>query len=72
LLFYPKKQNTKSSSAIVRHVVEGIQECEDGKYLLVKDPTKPSLRLYNVGWETNFDVDDGDEDEDEEEEELDM
>ena len=34
--------------AILRHVVEVIDKCADGKYLMLKDPNKPVLRLYEI------------------------
>lgn len=34
--------------AILRHIVEVIDKCADGKYLLLKDPNKPLLRLYEM------------------------
>lgn len=33
---------------IVRTIVDMVQREEDGKYVLVKDPNKSILRLYNV------------------------
>eukprot|EP00475_Leptophrys_vorax_P007596 TRINITY_DN14812_c0_g1_i1.p1 TRINITY_DN14812_c0_g1~~TRINITY_DN14812_c0_g1_i1.p1 ORF type:complete len:583 (-),score=51.69 TRINITY_DN14812_c0_g1_i1:242-1990(-) len=33
---------------IVKHVVDMCMKLEDGKYLIVKDPNKPFLRLYEV------------------------
>jgi len=57
---------------ILRNIIDLIMSWEDGKYLLMKDPTKPVLRIYEVPWETFQDEDDMDEDEEEvEEEEVD-
>jgi translation initiation factor 3 subunit D len=33
---------------IVRTIVDMCLKREDGKYVLVKDPNKPTLRLYQV------------------------
>ncbi|CAI5469319.1 unnamed protein product [Closterium sp. Yama58-4] len=33
---------------IVKHIVDMCMKLEDGKYLIVKDPNKPFLRLYEV------------------------
>lgn len=34
--------------AILKHVLEALDRCEDGKYLFLKDPNKPLLRLYTI------------------------
>ena len=52
--------------AILRHVVEVIDKCADGKYLMLKDPNKPLLRLYEVPMSSFEDEDDSDDDDDEE------
>jgi translation initiation factor 3 subunit D len=40
-----------------------------GKYLLVKDPTKSVMRLYDIPWETFEEEDDEDEEEEFEDDE---
>lgn len=40
--------NLNNGWAIVRTFVDMLQKEPDGKYVLVKDPNKPTLRLYNV------------------------
>lgn len=52
---------------ILRNIINMVMAWEDGKYLLIKDPIKPVMRVFEVPWET-FGEDDGDEDEEEEEE----
>ena len=38
---------------------------EDGKYLLMKDPTKPVLRIYEIPWDTFADEEGTNEEEEE-------
>ena len=38
--------------AILKYLVEIVMKCEDGKYLFLKDPNKPMLRLYEISSET--------------------
>eukprot|EP00913_Durusdinium_trenchii_P001311 g1209.t1 len=54
---------------IIRNIVDLIMGWEDGKYLLLKDPTKSVLRIHEVPWDT-FQDDDEDEEADEEEDSL--
>jgi len=51
---------------ILRTFIDTIMEWDDGKYLIMKDPIKPVLRIYDIPWDT-FNEDDEDEDEEEEE-----
>jgi len=44
--------NLNNGWAIVRTFVDMVMREPDGKYVLVKDPNKPTLRLYNVPKET--------------------
>jgi len=37
---------------IIRSIIDVVMAFEDGKYLLLKDPTKPVMRIYEVPWET--------------------
>merc|ERR1740138_1064327 len=56
---------------ILRNIIDTIMSYEDGKYLVMKDPTKAVMRIYAVPWET-FQDDGGDDDEEEEEEIKDL
>jgi len=56
---------------ILRTFIDTIMEWDDGKYLIMKDPMKPVLRIYDVPWDT-FNDDDGDDEDDEEDEEPDL
>lgn len=51
--------NLNNGWAIVRTFVDMVMKEADGKYVLVKDPNKPTIRLYNVPMGT-FDEDDTD------------
>lgn len=51
--------NLNNGWAIVRTFVDMVQkESGDGKYVLVKDPNKPTIRLYQVPRDT-FEEDEG-------------
>lgn len=52
--------NLNNGWAIVRTIVDMVLRMDDGKYVLVKDPNKPVLRLYSVPLNT-FDEEDVDE-----------
>merc|ERR1719263_1871263 len=52
---------------ILRSIINMVMSWEDGKYLLIKDPIKPVMRIFEVPWET-FQEDDGDVEEEEEDE----
>eukprot|EP00929_Paragymnodinium_shiwhaense_P030534 TRINITY_DN1728_c0_g2_i1.p1 TRINITY_DN1728_c0_g2~~TRINITY_DN1728_c0_g2_i1.p1 ORF type:complete len:573 (-),score=187.73 TRINITY_DN1728_c0_g2_i1:389-2107(-) len=52
---------------ILRNLIDIMMTYEDGKYLIMKDPTKPVLQIYSVAWDT---FDEPEDDEEEEEEEL--
>eukprot|EP00928_Gymnodinium_smaydae_P079856 TRINITY_DN6368_c0_g1_i2.p2 TRINITY_DN6368_c0_g1~~TRINITY_DN6368_c0_g1_i2.p2 ORF type:complete len:609 (+),score=191.71 TRINITY_DN6368_c0_g1_i2:205-1827(+) len=57
---------------IVRNIIDVIMSYEDGKYLIMKDPTKSVMRIYEVPWDTFQEDDNEDEEEEEgEDEELD-
>lgn len=45
---------------IVRTIVDMTRAMSDGKYVLVKDPNKPVLRLYEVPANTFEEEDEGD------------
>merc|ERR1711860_184640 len=49
---------------VVRCVLDIIMSKKDGKYLIVKDPNKPTLRLYDIP-DNTFDSEDSDESSDE-------
>lgn len=55
--------NLNNGWAIVRTFVDIImkESVTDGKYVLVKDPNKPTIRLYQVPKDT-FEEDEGDAD----------
>jgi translation initiation factor 3 subunit D len=46
--------NLNNGWGIVRTIVDMCLKMEEGKYVLVKDPNKPVLRLYSVP-ENTFD-----------------
>ena len=49
--------NLNNGWAIVRTFVDMVMKEADGKYVLVKDPNKPTIRLYQVPLNT-FEEDD--------------
>ena len=54
--------NLNNGWAIVRTFVDMVmkENVSDGKYVLVKDPNKPTIRLYQVPRDT-FEEDDGED-----------
>ena len=54
--------NLNNGWAIVRTFVDMVMREPDGKYVMVKDPNKPTIRLYNVPQST-FEEDGDDMDE---------
>ena len=44
--------NLNNGWAIVRTIVDMVLRMDEGKYVLVKDPNKPTIRLYNVPRDT--------------------
>ena len=54
--------NLNNGWAIVRTFVDMVmkENVNDGKYVLVKDPNKPTIRLYQVPRDT-FEEDEGDD-----------
>jgi len=56
---------------ILRSVIDLVMSLEDGKFVLLKDPTKSVMRLFEVPWDTFGDEDGGEEEDEEEEEEED-
>lgn len=65
--------NLANGWGIVRTVIDLAFKSEDGKYLLMKDPNKPVVRLYKVP-ENAFEVQEGEDDEEEtdQDDELDL
>jgi translation initiation factor 3 subunit D len=57
---------------IIRSIVDMVMSWEDGKYLLIKDPLKGFMRIFEVPWETFADDDDGEGEEEEEDEGEDL
>jgi len=57
--------NMDNAWGIVRCVLDIIMQQQDGKYLIVKDPNKPILRLYDIPDNTFESEDDSDESEEE-------
>ncbi|CAE8689163.1 unnamed protein product [Polarella glacialis] len=58
--------------AVIRNVVDLVMSWEDGKYLLLKDPTKSMLRIHEIPWDTFAEEDDDEDDgEAEDDQELD-
>jgi translation initiation factor 3 subunit D len=51
---------------IIRNIVDLVMGWDDGKYLLLKDPTKSVMRIYELPWDA-FADEEGDEDIEEEE-----
>ena len=49
---------------IVRCIVDLVRKQKDGKYLIVKDPMKPVIRLYDIP-DSTFESEDESDDEDE-------
>eukprot|EP00933_Yihiella_yeosuensis_P015384 TRINITY_DN1342_c3_g1_i1.p1 TRINITY_DN1342_c3_g1~~TRINITY_DN1342_c3_g1_i1.p1 ORF type:complete len:574 (-),score=168.56 TRINITY_DN1342_c3_g1_i1:138-1859(-) len=53
---------------VLRNIIDLVMQWDDGKYLLLKDPTKSVLRIHEIPWDTFMEEDDEEEDEEEEEE----
>ncbi len=51
---------------IIKMLSDKFLAMEDGKYVLMKDPNKPVVRIYSVPAHTFEDDDDGDEHEEDE------
>lgn len=50
---------------ILRAIIDQIMEWDDGKYLLIKDPMKSIIRIFEVPWETFGEEEDADAEEQE-------
>merc|ERR1711972_419465 len=46
---------------ILRSIVDLIMTWDDGKYLILKDPTKSVMRIYDLPWDTFAEDEEGDE-----------
>ncbi|XP_065174819.1 eukaryotic translation initiation factor 3 subunit D-like [Sycon ciliatum] len=55
---------------VLRVIIDALMGMQSGKYLIVKDPNKPVMRIYSIPQNT-FESDDDDEEEDSEEEDDD-
>merc|ERR1719487_226538 len=53
---------------ILRSIINMVMAWDDGKYLLIKDPIKPVMRIFEVPWETFAEEEGGEEEEEEEDE----
>lgn len=49
---------------ILRVIIDTCMKLDDGKYLIMKDPNKPTIRIYKIPAST-FESDDDEEEEDE-------
>merc|ERR1712151_205240 len=56
---------------ILRSIINQVMSWDDGKYLMLKDPTKSVMRIYDVLWHEFDEVGGGDDDGDEDEQDLD-
>jgi len=60
--------NLDNAWGILRCIVDTCMKLKEGKYLIMKDPNKPVIRIYDIPDDT-FESDDDDDDDDEEDEE---
>jgi len=58
-----------NSWGIVRCIIDQVMAQKDGKYLIVKDPNKPIIRLYDIP-DSTFESDEDEEEEDENEDDA--
>jgi len=66
--------NLDNAWGILRCIVDTCMKLKEGKYLIMKDPNKPVIRIYDIPddtFESDDDDDDDDDEEDEEEEDED-
>jgi len=61
--------NMDNAWGILRYIVDTCMKLPDGKYLFLKDPNKPVVRLYDIPDDTFESDDDGDDDDDDEDDE---
>merc|ERR1712055_704937 len=55
---------------ILRYIIEIIRKQKDGKFLIMKDPNKPLIRIYDIP-DNTFESDEDSSDDEEEEEDDD-
>jgi len=60
--------NRNNVFGILRTIIDMVMDYDDGKYLLIKDPVKSVMRLFEVPFDTFGEEEDDDEEEEEEEE----
>jgi len=53
---------------IIKFFIDYFMKQEDGKFVIMRDPAKPVLRVYKVPFDAFDDDDDEDDDDDDEEE----
>ncbi|XP_067935148.1 eukaryotic translation initiation factor 3 subunit D-like [Watersipora subatra] len=63
--------NMDNAWGILRCILDIVKKLDDGKYLIMKDPNKPMVRVYDIPDNTFESDDDDDESSDEEEESSD-
>ena len=61
--------NQNSMWAITEHIINVLEEQEDGHYIMLKDPIKGMIRIYKVSEEDLTKIEEGEEEEEEEEKE---
>merc|ERR1712212_1386808 len=64
----PITLNLDNAWGILRCIVDTCMKLKEGKYLIMKDPNKPVIRIYDIPDDT-FESDDDDEDDDDDDEE---
>jgi len=62
--------NLDNAWGILRCIVDTCMKLKEGKYLIMKDPNKPVIRIYDIPDDT-FESDDDDDDDDEDDDEED-
>jgi len=63
--------NRNNMFGILRTIIDLVMSWDDGKYLILKDPTKAVLRVHEIPWDTFDSADEDEEEAEEEEQELD-
>ncbi|GFR08616.1 eukaryotic translation initiation factor 3 subunit D [Trichonephila clavata] len=61
--------NMDNAWGILRCIIDQCMKLKEGKYLLMKDPNKPVIRLYDIP-DNTFETEDEDEDDDDADDEL--
>jgi len=57
---------------ILRSIVDLVMGFDEGKYLILKDPTKSVIRIYDVPWEAFADEDDDEDEEDDDDDGVEL